>query len=96
MKTRSVRIEALDLERANQLDINISDCCRSAIKKSIHARASFLPISSISFTKKCSCGSVVTEKTGVSIKMNELGVWFDCPSCGSSGLNGTYKINYKK
>lgn len=95
-ETRSVRFETEDLSRADQLGVDVNEVSRKAIRTAIHKESAKLPINMISFKKICSCGHPCSEKNSTRVSMTELGVWFGCPECDSTGLTGSYKINYKK
>lgn len=96
MKTRSIRFEAEDLKRAELFDLNVNDIARKAVKRANNSAAANLPLQSISFKKICSCGNNLDQSNSLEIKMSEMGVWFTCPKCESTGMTGSYKINYKK
>lgn len=96
MKTRSIRFVVEDLNKAGQLAIDVNEVSRKAIRTAIHKEALKLPTKMISFKKSCSCGHVCDHKNSQRISMTELGVRFGCPACDSTGLTGSYKINYKK
>lgn len=96
MKTRSIRLAAEDLSRAEQLGVDVNVVSRNAIRTAIHEEAAKIPMQFISFKKKCNCGHECTQANSIKISVTELGVWFTCTSCESTGMTGSYKINYKK
>lgn len=96
MKTRSIRFDVEDLKRADLFDLDVNDVARKAVKKANNIAAANLPLKSISFKKICSCGNNLDQTNCLLLKMTEMGVWFTCPKCESTGMTGSYKINYKK